>query len=303
MKYSKNKLFFYLILFKELIFLPYFYLYEFINKRVILKKIRLNKRIPVISNKVYIGIHEWGGYELTRSKQIKNIKPFTCGLYYQLERFKLMNNSIDKFVGVTLSDAFRYSQKDYLSSNSDAWFEVDNLGFDFSGYSYFHKEISKVDNAYVLLTNSSVNSSLDEFISGYIDYLENNLDVGILGISACSIMQQSLIRNNFRPHIQSFFLLTTIDVLNQIVKANKNKFPGDGIDHKLYLIREGEIKISELALNLGYSLAVVLESGKVFKFNKTDKTKTCFQQWKNLPKGDMRVYMKEPNKITPILTH
>ena len=123
--------------------------------------------------------------------------------------------------------------------------------------------------------------------------MENNPDVGILGISYSTKMYQTLIRRNFTPHIQSFFLFTTIDVLNEIVENNQGHFPGENISNKRLLIRKGEIGLSTLALKLGYNLAVVFPTtGKPFKFVNQS-------QW-DKPLGDIRLKIDCPNRINPI---
>ncbi|MEN9918134.1 MAG: hypothetical protein RL662_570 [Bacteroidota bacterium] len=291
---------FYLILLGEAVFLPFFCIYEYLRKKQLFANVKSRRRNKVIDSKLYVCIHEWGGYTLKRNKEIKNIRPFNCGLFYQLERFNKHKQKYNIDLTVTLSDSHLCKEYDYITSHCDRLICVDNLGFDFSGYSSFFDKIKNKENAYIILSNSSVNEDIVDFIDGYLFYLNRNPDVGLLGISYSSSMQQTLIRNNFKPHIQSFFILTTIDVLKEIALKNNGNFPGKGIDHKLLLIREGEIKLSTLALNLGYSLAVVLESGKVFKFNKTNKTQNCYSQWSNVPRGDMRVYVDQPNKINKI---
>jgi len=294
---------FYLILLKETLLLPFLYGHEFLKKKTHNYHLfALKQRKPIESKKLYVCIHEWGGYDLKRQKHINKIKPFECGLYYQLERFDKFNKTeeINIELTITLSDVHLYKHKDYLASRCNRIIEVNNNGFDFSGYAVFFDSIKDKPNNYVILSNSSVNSDINNFIGKYIEYMENNKDVGILGTSYSTKMQQTFIRNNFTPHIQSFFFLTTIDVLKEIVRQNGNKFPGKGIDHKLLLIREGEIKISQIALNLNYSLAVVLENGNIFKFNKGSKKENCCEQWKDMPKGDYRTHVEYPNKINLI---
>lgn len=124
--------------------------------------------------------------------------------------------------------------------------------------------------------------------------MDQNPDIGILGVSYNSRCYQSLIYNNFNPHIQSFFLLTTIEVLNEIVELNHQVFPGKGVRYKLLLIRKGELALSSLALKLGYALAVVQEDGSVLKFDRYTG-RDAF-----LP-GDMRIYVNNPNSINPIV--
>lgn len=251
------------------------------------------ERCKEINNIIYVCIHEWGGYELVRHKHINNkIKDWECGLKYQLERFNNYKGGFSVDLTVTMSDINLHHDLDYIRSRCDRVIPVSNIGMDFSGYSTFYNFVKEKDDSYIILTNTSVSSIQTDFIDDYIEYMQNNLDVGMLGISCCSKCYQTLVRNNFTPHLQSFFLLTTIGVLNEMVSANNGDFPGIGISNKQLLIREGEIKISQLVLGLGYKLAVVTESG-VIKFNNNE------EEW-TLPKGDYRYYTSTPNVINKI---
>lgn len=251
------------------------------------------KRKPIENKRLCICLHEWGGYPLSRHKHINdNICDWDCGIKYQLERFSNYTGNIDVKLNVTLSDAYRYKDMDYVAALCDKISSVPNRGMDFSGYSHSFRELQGGPNCYVLLTNSSVNAIQNEFIDSYVNYMESNPDVGMLGISCCSKCYQSLRQNNFTPHLQSFFLLTTLSVLEEIVALNSNKFPGEGIINKQLLIRRGEIKISQLALKLGYKLAVVTEHN-VVKFDNNPANWT-------LPQGDYRIHTKNPNTINPL---
>lgn len=280
---------FYLILCVELILWPFLWLQQwFVCHYCVSSKVNLMRSV-VESRKVTVCVHEWGGYELVRKKTIKNGVTFECGLQAQLDRF----SNRDRFdLTITMSDSGLCKNLDYIKSRAKI-LEVDNVGMDFSGYNAFYQIQKNTPNAYLILTNSSVNIVRDDFIDEYILYMEHNPDVGALGVSYCTKMIQTLMRKNFTPHLQSFFLLTTTQVLNEVVALNKGRFPGCGIDHKLLLIHEGEIKISQLIQKLGYRLAVVNPlDGKPFKF-------TNYRDW-SLPKGDIRQIVPEPNKITSI---
>ena len=247
-------------------------------------------RRAVEEQKVYVCIHEWGGYPQVRQKHINStICDWECGLKYQLERFE---NRQDVVLTVTMSDAHRSNDIAEITTRCDHFIAVPNRGMDFSGYGAFYQSIRGLKNCYVLLTNSSVNSLQSDFLDSYIDYMERNTDVGMLGVSCCSKCYQTLVQNNFTPHLQSFFLLTTLDVLTEVVALNGGQFPGAGICNKQLLIRRGEIRISQLVLQLGYKLAVVTEFG-VAKFDNNPKNWT-------LPYGDFRAYTDKPNAIHPI---
>lgn len=245
-------------------------------------------RSPVLDTKIKVCIHEWGGYAPERKKTLKNGVIFNCGLKGQIERFS-NKKYYDTYITMSDKNLWNY---DYMFPNLNI-IEVDNNGMDFSGYSKFYSIIKKHKNSYVILTNSSVNSISEDFIDDYIKYMEKNKDVGALGISYCTKMIQTFIRPNFYPHIQSFFILTTTEVLNEIVKLNSGRFPGNDLSNKLMIIRFGEIKISQLILKAGYNISVVNPvNGVPYKFN-------SYKDW-NLIKGDIRLHLKNPNKITKI---
>lgn len=294
----KDQVSFYSLLTWELITLPWGYMREWFRKlfSMQVKEPQVRHRRKVVNQVCFVNIHEWGGYPLVRRKKVSVIPEFECGLKFQLQRFHTLRSTGKVEVCVTLSDAHKCKDKDYIRSQVDYFKAVTNAGMDFSGYAAFYDFIKDRPNAYVILTNSSVNSLQENFLDSYILYLEKHPEVGILGVSYSTKCSQSLISNNFTPHLQSFFLMTTVDVLQEIVTLNKGRFPGIGITHKLLLIRKGEIKLSGLALKLGYHLAVVLEKGQVFRFCKKG---FHYSKW-NLPLGDMRLSVRFPNRINPI---
>lgn len=289
---------FYLILILEIIFWPILFLYEEFKKLnsylflLLLKKRKLVFREKIDKDMISVCIHEWGGYEPVRQKILKNGSTFKCGLKFQLERFSNYCGRRELNITVTMSDAHLYNKKEFSGVNI---IEVNNKGMDFSGYSTFLSSLSGTPNHYVILTNTSVEESQLNFIDEYIEFFEKNPNVGLLGISYSSKIFQSLIRNNFYPHAQSFFLLSTLDVLNKVVLVN-NGFPGGKIDNKRLLIRLGEVRLSQIVLKLGYALAFVLEDEKPYIFNIRNRFDNGYATWK-LSKGDYRSIAKQPNKI------
>ena len=283
-----------MVLLRELLLSPILYVK---NILILEKAVKRRVRKPVTTDTVYVEVHEWAGYPISRMKQLKNGRIFQCGLEYQLGRFNMAKRyskyKVDLTVTVSDIDNYPYDMK-YLKGNCDRVLSVPNIGLDFSGYASFFQLVKDKPNSYVILSNSSINSSIDNFLDGYIEYLEENPDVGMLGVSYCTKMYQTLIRNNFTPHLQSFFLLTTVEVLKELVHLNGDKFPGIDITNKQLLIRNGEIKLSQLIMNLGYKLAVVRpDNGEPFKF--TNK-----KAW-NILKGDVRQTVNCPNRITPAI--
>lgn len=296
----RDKLFFYSLLIKD--FLDLSFVLEFVKRFNFFPKFSIprRKRCVCMSSKINVIVHEWGGYKPVRQKGSKRIKNFDCGLVFQLKRYLDYHGNFNINLFVSLSDAGIYPYLDWLNKKINNVLLVSNEGFDFSGYARFYDSIKNEENTYVILSNTSVNAIQVDFIDDYIEYMNDNLDVGLLGVSFCSRCYQSLIPYNFHPHLQSYFILTTKEVLDEIVNANGGVFPGDGITHKLLLIRQGEIKLSEIALRLGYSLAAVLEDGNIFKFKKENIFYNGYNEWRHLPKGDMRLFVANPNKINRI---
>jgi hypothetical protein len=293
----KSKQKFYMRICLELILSPWLYFQNYMKWQFGDSEKEISKnlaRVPVVGNKLSVCVHEWGGFEGKRIKKIKNIEEFECGLDYQLDRFQNYKGKYELDLTVTVSDV-------HLLKNVVKNFniiEVDNIGMDFSGYSSFYDTIWNKGNQYVILTNSSVNKISVDFIDDYLDFFKSDESIGMLGISFSSKMYQTFIKNNFNPHLQSFFLLTTTEVLNEIVLKNKG-FPGKGINYKLELIRNGEIKLSRLALDLGYKLVCVLEDGTPHYFDKNSFKDNGRNSWGSFF-GDYRLVLKNPNAISAL---
>lgn len=288
---------FYLLLAAEMVLSPILYIKEYLKKYIDIPDGPLKKREAVKTNNVLIGIHDWAGYELKRKKTVNNIE-FDCGLEYQLSRFSNYKGSYKTNISLTISDYDENRNgKKYTGLNPIA---VSNTGMDFQGYAYTIQSNTDAENCYVLLMNSSVDAKQVDFLDNYIAFLEQNPHVGLLGISYSARMYQTVIRNNFTPHVQSFFLLTTLNVLKEVIDYNGGKFPGSDVSHKRMLIRSGEIRLSKIINKLGYQLAIITEEQKPFIFPKTEGWfNTAYSKWE-LPMGEYRFYVKHPNRITPI---
>lgn len=286
---------FYFLLFIEIVFSPILYVYNIMKSKFSNSREKHKYRKPVKTNEVDVFIHEWGGYSMKRNKHVNKLPPFDCGLFYQLKRFEAEKKVLNLKITVTISDAEKCDENEklFISKSCDRLIYVSNDGMDFSGYSTAWEISKNLPNRYIVLTNSSINKMQSMFLSKYIDCMESDSSIGALGISFNTKYYCSLIRNNFNPHIQSFFILTTIDVLNEIVSFNGGKFPGKGIKNKYLLIRRGEVSLSNIILKLGYCLGAVMENGKVFKFDKSTKLK-------EFPAVDYRLFCKNPNCINPI---
>lgn len=301
--YYKSLLFFLLSIGIELLLLPILYIKEYVLKKLsnYLNKSTFNysqlrKRDKVTDiSLLNVCVHEWGGYEMKRSKTIRG-RQFDCGLEYQLMRLRNYKGNVKLKNTITISDYNLFKYKTELSDFNVV--PVENLAMDFSGYSKFI-DLLPLDNQYVLLMNSSISAPQVDFIDDYLNYFKENQELGMLGISFSSKSYQTLIRNNFQPHIQSFFILTTKQVLTEVIDLNGGFLPGSRSNYKLSIIKFGELKLSKLVLKLGYRIAVIKEDGIPFVFYKNKWYDNGYGRWTN-PEGDCRLYVKELNAINPL---
>jgi hypothetical protein len=297
----KDRINFCRILLFELLYFPILVVIEELKKGLSFIPFKRKEliRAPVNSLEALVCIHEWAGYEPKRIKKIrKDIKEFECGLNYQLFRYQNYFGKYNIYITLTISERVKYN---FQLPKDVNFIDVSNDGYDFAGYAEFYRRKIEQDelNKYVIMTNTSVEKSIEPFLDDFISVFENDESIGLLGVSYNTKIYQTIIRNNFNPHIGGFFIMTTSDILRQIVKKNRNKFPGDGITHKLLLIRKGEIRMSKLVLKLGYKIAFVLNDGKLHTFGKRGMFDNGYASW-SLPHGDYRLHCETPNKITPL---
>jgi len=299
---------FYLILLLELIFLPLLYIVElfktiisFFYKNNKIYKVNRNK----LSNEVLYAVHEWAGYPTKRKKKIRYVnKEFECGLFYQIERMITYDGRYKLKKILTISGCkasyLEKLKRDLVLPSDLNVYHVQNTSMDFSGYSFVIDNFSDcTTDKIIFLTNTSVDADIRPFIDQYVNLFHDDPTIGLVGVSYCTKVYQSLIRNNFRPHLQSFFLVSRLSVLKEIKKSNGGIFPGSNENFKLSIIRFGEVKISELVQKLGYKICVVLEDGSVNLIPRSGKFYNGFFHW-NLPFNDYRLFALNPNRINPI---
>lgn len=282
--------------------------YLFVVLEYVLNILHLNKKMqvqakkkqrsPILNNEVIVHTHEWSGYAFERHKVIKyTANKFLCGLRFHFERLQQYKGIRPIRNILTVSDLDgSYSERlrcEKFFDKSAEIYGVPNRGMDFGGYGFVVKNLIAGDNKYIFLTNTSVNADSAIFIDEYIDIFSAHNNLGLLGISYSSKVYQSLIRNNYTPHVQSFFLLTTTDILREITTANGGVFPGENEDYKLSIIRFGEAKLSQLVVTLGYDIGIINEEGALQLLP--------VQKDSSLVDGDYRLFVKKPNFINRII--
>lgn len=291
-------------LFFEAIFFPFFllnnYLKYILGKVFLKKNIINNKSRKNTKNRAKLCLQDWVCYKNLRYKTLKNGATYKCGLTGQDIKFQSNKYPIIKnlFISGTKEDQNKFFEDKIKDLNIKEFniYKTNNELLDFSSYKYFYDNLDKNLNEMLIFCNSSLSTEFNfPVIDSYLDFFYKNSDVGIMGISTNTKDQQSLIFNNFSPHIQTLFFITTTSVLNEIIKINDGYFPGENSTYynKYSIIQNGELELSRLCLKLGYSIAVMDQFGEVFKFHNQKKYFNNSHIWK-LPKFDLRISSNYP---------
>ena len=295
----------------EIIFFPFLLLYNYLHLMFGITSKNSDAKLRVKStDTINICLQDWSEYENTRYKKLKNGFFYKCGLSNQIIKLYSEKYNTNKYLYLTLDKNLDNKNKisnikniDIFKKNNFKIVYTNNDYLDFSSYSdFFLNKINKKNNDILLFMNSSVSTDFNvPIIDNYVDYFNKNLDVGLFGISSNSKKYQSIIVNNFNPHIQSLFFITTTNILHEVIKINNNIFPGlnSTKKNKYSLILNGEIKLSEIVLKLGYKIAVINEYGKVNKFGNKGFLKNR-SSWPN-NQNDMRLNSNYPSQTNIIL--
>jgi hypothetical protein len=244
---------------------------------------------------IAICIQDWINYQEKRIKVLKNGYFYTCGIKNQFQKF--ISKKYNPFKYLYISKDNIESQKKYTDFINQGYEIVYNSNeyLDFSSYSNFYQK--NKDKDILIFMNSSVSTEFNQpILDNYIDYFKDNNDIGLFGISANSKKYQSIIPFGFNPHIQSIFFITTSKILEKVIQKNDGFFPGINITeyNKYRLIIDGEIKLNQIILELGYSIAFVDEYGEVNKYSKNKIFKSKYSWAK--PTGDLRLKTNYPSQ-------
>lgn len=251
-----------------------------------------------MEEKINVILAEWSGYPLKRKKKI--LHTVTCGLAEILDSFAHFSPGVDFDLHIVItgesvtpvSTLRRVAEKIGISKQStkakygrlqeqysfitQTHFR-DNVGYDIGSYN--HGLAILRTNGYdgdVLLMNSSVvPPTRDGWLLEYRKLFHQREDVGLCGISMNS---HNTVKSPpvFMPHVQSFFLYSTMAILNQVYGK---MLPGSLVSNdKIAVIEQGEIAISQKMLSAGYGI-------RCSQF--PDFTYKKGEAW-TIPEGDLR---------------
>jgi len=251
---------------------------------------------------VRIILVDWMGYPVKRRRRMGRRK-FPCGLDRVLQNFDrhsagvkfdvyLIINGVKEYVP-TLRDLIRVFPpmgKDQWSKTKTEGYKGypskypflrkvlfrSNEGRDIGGYNYGYSLLKEEGyNSDVIFMNSNVRGPFDSgWLLKYYNLFRKWSDTGACGISLNSHFRTKKVYD-FQPHIQSFFIYTSMRVLRIVFPGD---LPGASVLGKEELIRNGEVGISQEIIKAGYGICA--STFENFQYKK-DK------DWK-IPTGDIR---------------
>jgi hypothetical protein len=190
---------------------------------------------------------EYDKYSSIRNKNICG-DDVSVGLKYTLDFFENLDSCL-KVLIINTDDFDGYSV-DHTSSPFDIILLMENIGLDLgaqkSSLSVLKYIYSKYENIPMILSNSSF---VPKSVLNISKLLDRDLVSNVLASCSYAYGPRYFIRKPF--HLQSFFLVSNFknfdSIFSSLELSNNNKF---------YIIRNGEIKISSIAINLGLKLLV-----------------------------------------------
>jgi len=205
---------------------------------------------------VHIIIAEWGGYRLWRQKSLL-LYTVDCGLAPLLSSLSSVEPGLPFKVTLVVNDLDPVSVKqyDYLQDQYSFIDDIlcrSNEGFDIGAYNTGIQHLRSLSYAGdVILMNTGVKGpSQANWLSHYHRFFHSVPQTGLVGLSTCS-RNTYLKRTEFQPHLQSFFLMSTMPILDEVFPES---IPGSQSTTKEAVITEGEIAISTQILSFGYSI-------------------------------------------------
>ncbi|WP_088890381.1 hypothetical protein [Leptolyngbya ohadii] len=157
-------------------------------------------------------------------------------------------------------------------------FYRDNINQDIGAYDYFYAYLRQQKySGQVVFINSSVRGPQEDgWLRKYKTLFEAEPDTGFCGISLNSHYQAPDARFFFLPHVQSFFIYTSMAVLEKVFP--NGLLEGKNIVDKNELVEQGEVGISTRVLQAG--LGIRSSSFPEFFYR-------AGQKW-TIPEGDIR---------------
>jgi len=242
---------------------------------------------------IKVVLADWSGYPACRKKTFSWVDPedasnrigysIDCGISPLLQGFFSYKAGEEFSVVVVVSsstgrDTSRLAEIEKMCNRYafiDELFIKDNLNMDIGSYSlgYQYLLASQFSGDIIFLNTSCRPPRADNWLASYKKLFHSSPDIGLCGIS---------INSAISPHVQSFFIYTSTDILSRCFSGSSlTKVPV--CSSKEQLILDGEVWISQVVISNGFSLI----SSSFPDFVYSSKQLKWLQ-----PEGDLR-YMKD----------
>lgn len=218
--------------------------------------------------RVRIVLADWGAYPLMRVKRFGGGK-IRCGLGRILGKIARREAGAGFRVLLVINDCPEEKKPFYQALKwTYGFIETvifrDNTGADFGAYNagYLCLKNSGYEGDVVFMNSGAAGPDDSFWLRRYHDLFHHRNDLGLCGVSMNS--SASHIRPaEWSPHIQSFFLYTSMRVLDQVCPE---ALPGCGLDpgDKARRISEAEIGLSRAVLEAGLGLCCGFFGKKVY---------------------------------------
>jgi len=250
-------------------------------------------------NKVTIILADYSGYPFYRDKDIMGgiIK---CGIGRLFENIARFDAGLDFDIILVINLASgedAQEKQEIYNALAERYHFIrriifrDNIGFDFGAYNSGYQYLRSIGyGGDVVFMNSSARGPFNNLWLLKYSYLYHKKNLGLCGVSLNSHdTNRGIEAAFFRPHVQSFFMFTSMGILTQTFN---DSLPGSEIATGIQLdvIAQGEIVFSEKIIEKGFCIGSSL----------FDKYVYCKDSQWRVPFGDTRysrLYNQFANKI------
>ncbi|MBT5856386.1 hypothetical protein HOH87_07135 [bacterium] len=206
--------------------------------------------------KMKLIIIDWAGYPLFRNKDLLLYR-LSCGLAPLFKSMDTMDAGTPFSVTLVINDGRPEQQAIYkrLMDRYDWITDLlfrDNVGQDFGAYQAGYQ--SCLDEGYdgeIAFLNTSIKGPVtDGWLLAHHNAFNAKTNLGVYGLSMDS--HYGIPANIFSPHVQSYFLYTTISILKSVFPEG---LPGIKETDRKQIINKGEVGFSSAMLNAGYGIS------------------------------------------------
>jgi len=163
---------------------------------------------------------------------------------------------------LVINDASLENEYDYLQDEfkfiETIIYRSSNMGLDWGGYNegvqYLKKQSYEGD--LILMNSGCIGPTTNDWIDPYAKLFNSDDNVGLVGTTYCGYAI-CLEEQPFSPHIQSYFLYSSMSIVTSILSDG---LPGLYTDEKSSVIEKAEIEFSQKVLKKGYCIKAKLDN-------------------------------------------